>query len=195
MLALSVGTSTKVFATNDKISEYEKKLNSINKEFNLNLGYVPVDESKVSLEEYERVVRQVAKQQRELLDYIAMREKQSKGGIENGLAVQSNSSKLLAITSKTVTKDVQGLETYFKIKVTYDVNGSKVGNLRNAELQYKWFSYLSGTYVTNIQGPTYSIIDMGRTGTVKFVGTIHYNNRVIGLDNTVFYAEFTATSK
>lgn len=30
MLALSVGTSTKVFATNDKISEYEKKLNSIN---------------------------------------------------------------------------------------------------------------------------------------------------------------------
>lgn len=61
-----------------EISPYEQILNSINEEFNLELGYISVDSSKTTVAEYESVTRELAKQQREILDLIATREEISK---------------------------------------------------------------------------------------------------------------------
>lgn len=54
-------------------SVYEEVLAEINEEYGLELGVVPTGKEG-SVSEYERVAREFAEQQRELLDYIEARE-------------------------------------------------------------------------------------------------------------------------
>ena len=65
---LCMGLSLSVTAAEETISPYEAILNEINEEYKLDLGYVEVDASKVTLEEYEEKTRGLAASQRELLD-------------------------------------------------------------------------------------------------------------------------------
>ena len=58
----------------DSDAPYKEVLNSINAEYDLDLGYVPVDKSQISLPEYEEKTRDFAIRQRELLDYIEEQE-------------------------------------------------------------------------------------------------------------------------
>ena len=69
-VTLCMGLSLNVLAAEETISPYEAVLNEINEEYELDLGYVEVDASKVTLEEYEETTRNLAASQRELLDYI-----------------------------------------------------------------------------------------------------------------------------
>ena len=71
-LILTIGIGTNVLASTGDVSSYEKILNSINNEFGLELGYAPVNEKEVTIEEYEIFIRQLATQQREILDKINM---------------------------------------------------------------------------------------------------------------------------
>lgn len=188
VLVLITGFSgTSVFAASD-ISPYERTLNSLNQEFDLNLGYIPVDESKVSLEKYEKTARELAIQQRALIDYISNRENQI-----NKIANPLKDIMPLATVTKTSTKDVWNLTAYFSITATYNViNNSTISSMRNARLNSKNAAIITNTYITGLSGPTYSIIDSGETGTVKYVGTIHFDS-IIGISNTVFYTEFYAS--
>ena len=185
VVVLSIGCLITTYASTNDVSPYENILNSINKEYNLELGYVEVDENKVSVKEYTRITRKIAKQQRELLDYIAEREKEvqtSKLSDEMGIINATT-------VTKTRTKDVWGFEAYFKIKATYDVTGIRISSMRNASLDYKLWAHLTDTYITDLSSPTYGIIDSGRTGTVKYIGDLHYGPFTT-YENVSFYTEF-----
>jgi hypothetical protein len=184
-LIVSLGTSIPAFAKTKEVSSYEKILNSVNKEFNLDLGYIPVDESKVSIEEYEETTRKIATQQRELLDYINMRKKQCE------LETAIKSTNLMAINSvtKTVKKDVWNFESSFFIEVTYNVNGTTVSSLRNASVDTKLMATIAGTGIMNHSAPSYSILDGGRTGGVSFRANIYFNNGTVNYTNVLLYCE------
>lgn len=183
-LIIPTGVSAK---TLDQVSEYEMVLNSINNEFNLELGYVSVDETKITVKEYEETTRKVAKEQKELLDYIARRN--NKDQIVDDKQVISR-----AIVTKTRSKDAWGLTNEFYITTTYDVNGSLVYNFRNSSVNQSWSSTILGSVsLAGISGPSYSSLDGGRTGGVKFTGDIIYKSGVTYKNYTI-YAEFTSGS-
>ena len=177
-MALSMGLSANVFAA-ETVSPYEAILNEVNAEYGLDLGYVPVDESKVTLEQYEEKTREFAAEQRELLDYIASRETCAEpGGISRASGI------------KTRTKATWNLGQYFTITATYTVyDGSRISSCRNAKLNMTNTAIFTNTYLTNISGPTYSVIDGGRTSTVKYTATVHFDS-IIGYSNTSLYTEF-----
>lgn len=177
---------TTVSAASQEVSPYEEVLISINEEFDLDLGYIPVDESEVSLEEYEQTTRKLAIQQRELLDYIDMREKQSSN---SETLMQSKDYTVLSTSTKTRTKDVWNYGSYFSITATYDVNGIYLSSLRNAQLNQTTWAKVTNTFASNLSSPSYSIIDGGRTGTVRFTGNLHFNS-TIPYGNVTFYTEF-----
>ncbi len=178
IMTLFMGLSINVSAM-QTISPYEAILNVVNEEYGLNLGYVPVNEEKVTLEQYENKAREVAVEQRKLLDYIESRE-------------QSKTSRgtLRATVNKTRTKSVWNYEAYFTITATYTVyDGSQISLCRNASLNLTQGAILTNTFLTDISGPTYSVIDSGRTSTVKYTATVHYDS-AIGFKNTSLYTEF-----
>lgn len=183
MLACPTTTSASTLIV---VSEYEQVLNSINKEFNLELGYIPVDESKISVEEYEKNTREFAKEQRELLDYMSLREREDK--VSNQIGPISR-----AVVTKTRTRDTWQNGQYFSITATYDVNGNQASSIRNAKLNYKTAALLTNTYIVGLTGPTYSRLDGGRTCSVSYKGTLHFNS-IWGYANTTFYTEFTYSS-
>lgn len=176
---MCMSVSVSAFAAEKEFSPYEEILNEANREFNLDLGYVPVDEEKVSLEDYREKTYQFAAEQRELLDYIASREESS----EPSAATKSS-------VVKTKEKRTWNLGEYFKIKATYTVyDGNRISTCRNASLNLTNMAILTNTYLTNISGPTYSVIDSGCTSTVKYTATVHYNS-LWGYSNTTLYTEF-----
>lgn len=176
--ALCMGLSMNVFAAGTA-SPYEAVLKEVNEEYGLSLGYIPVDETKVSLEQYEQKTREFAAEQRELLDYIASRE-----------VCEEPVGTARASVVKTRTKATWNLGQYFTITATYTVyNGSSISSCRNAKLNMTTTAALTNTYLTNISGPTYSVIDSGRTSTVKYTATVHFDS-LIGYSNTSLYTEF-----
>lgn len=176
---MCMSMSVCAFAAEKEHSPYEEILNEASKEYNLDLGYVPVDEEKVTLEEYREKTYQFAAEQRELLDYIASREKS---------AEPSATTKSSVV--KTKEKPTWNLGEYFKIKATYTVyDGNRISACRNASLNMTNMAILNNTYLTNILGPTYSVIDSGRTSTVKYTATVHFD-RLWGFSNTTLYTEF-----
>lgn len=176
--ALCMGLSMNVFAA-ETASPYEAILNEVNAEYGLDLGYIPVDETKVTLEQYEQTTREFAAEQRELLDYIASRE-----------ACDEPVGIARASVVKTRTKATWSLGQYFTITATYTVyNGTSISSCRNASLNMTTTAILTNTYLTNISGPTYSVIDSGRTSTVKYTATVHFDS-LIGYSNTSLYTEF-----
>lgn len=180
VIVLCVGINAKVFA-NETISSYENILNKVNIEYDLDLEYVPVDESEITLEQYEKEIRKIAAKQRELIDYIASKEEESSAESRNVLGASVN---------KTKTKPTRDLGLYFTITATYTVyDGIRIGLCRNAKLNITNKGIETNTYLTNISQPTYSIIDGGRTSTVKYTATVHFNS-LIGVGGVVLYTEF-----
>ena len=156
-------------------------LNKVNIEYDLDLEYVPVDESEITLEQYEKEIRKIAAKQRELIDYIASKEEESSAESRNVLRASVN---------KTKTKPTRDLGLYFTITATYTVyDGIRIGLCRNAKLNITNKGIETNTYLTNISQPTYSIIDGGRTSTVKYTATVHFNS-LIGVGGVVLYTEF-----
>ena len=102
VIVLCVGINAKVFA-NETISSYENILNKVNIEYDLDLEYVPVDESEITLEQYEKEIRKIAAKQRELIDYIASKEEESSAESRNVLRASVN---------KTKTKPTRDLGLY-----------------------------------------------------------------------------------
>ena len=68
-------------------------------------------------------------------------------------------------------------------------DGIRIGLCRNAKLNITNKGIETNTYLTNISQPTYSIIDGGRTSTVKYTATVHFNS-LIGVGGVVLYTEF-----
>lgn len=131
------------------------------------------------LEDYKEKTYQFAVEQRELLDYIASKEETPE---------PSATSKSSVV--KTKEKSTWNLGEYFKIKATYTVyDGNHISACRNACLNMTSLAILSNTYLTNISGLTYSVIDSGRTSTVKYTATVHFDS-LWGYSNTTLYTEF-----
>lgn len=139
---------------------YQALLVEINEEYGLQLGYVPVDSGKVSLEEYERTARSIAASQKELEEYIANREEYFGEG----------NPFLLRSSSKTVTKDCWGERgNSLTMTATYDVNGTTISNPRNIFVNSKVF----GIWFSSYANPITSILDSGRTLAVSYTGDHH----------------------
>lgn len=185
VMIMTMGLNSNVFAAEQiQTNSYKEVLDSINKEYNLSLGYVPVDSS-VSIEKYETTARKVAIQERELLDYIASRET---GRL--AAPVAPNAVTLASSTVKTKTKSVWNYEDYFNITATFTISdGSRISACRNAKLKSTSTAAITNTYLTNISGPTYKVIDSGLTSTVKYTATLHFDS-LIGFKNTSLYTEF-----
>ena len=167
------------FASDRVLSPYEQVLYDANKAYDLELLYIPVDESQVSVEEYKEITLRFAAEQRELLDYISSKE-------ENEENVHSTRVTVV----KTRTKPTWDLGQYFTIKATFTVyNGTQISACSNASLNRTSTAIVQNVYLTNVSSPTYSVIDLGTTSTVRYTATVHYNNS-IGYGNTVLYTEF-----
>lgn len=186
-LILAMGISGNVLAytpTSEGVSAYEEILNSINKEFNLELGYVPVNEDEITLKEYEEFTLKIAKQQREALDHIAMLKAEDK--INNLIGL----SDYYVTPRATKTVPVKHLEKYFNITADYDIIANvKVGNIRNARLGQTWHSTVTNTYITNLSAPTYDYVNGGRDGYISYTGSVHFNGN-ISYTNYTLYAIF-----
>jgi hypothetical protein len=176
-------------ATTQSVSPYEEILLSINEEYNLDIGYIPVDESQVSIDEYEKLTRELAKEQRELLDYMAMREREA-------LIQPENIGKItpLAVVSRTATQNVWNYATSFSITAKYNVNGTLVSGFTkdnttfNLKLLRPQFPIVYG-----LSDPTFSTLDGGRTGGVKYKGTVTYGPGNT-YSNVSLYTEFRYNS-
>lgn len=168
-----------------RVDNYEDAFNLIIEEFDVDMTYLPVDESKISLNDYIKITREVAEEQRELLDYIEFR--------------QSNNFELFSpltmsidsvTVTKTRTKDAWGdMGTYFGIKATYNVTGTQVSYLRNSSISYKYATVTSNVSLGNISNPTYSYLDGGRTGAVKYTAEMYYDF-FWSAGNVTIYTEF-----
>lgn len=158
---------------------YRNILNSINTEYGLNIGYGSVNADKISVDEYEQLVRQIASEQRELNDMIA----------ERATYPLSNATTLIEPrASKTVTKDVWNYETTFAITATYDVNGTAISNARSISIDRKLGAILNGITYHPSSGPTTQLLDSGRTLSVTYYGT--WWTAEVQLHNIKFYTEF-----
>ncbi|MGD9568683.1 MAG: hypothetical protein AB7V48_10205 [Sedimentibacter sp.] len=183
VVVMILGLNINVFAVSSDTLAYEAVLDRINTEYDLNLGYVTVDASKVTLEEYENKIRELAAQQRELLDYIA-----SKETIEPNM--EQTEFAPYAVVEKTRTKPTWTSGEYFTITATYNVyDGTRIGTCKDAKINLTLAAILSNVYLTNISAPSYRVIDSGRTSTVSYTATVHYNS-IIGIDNVTLYTEF-----
>ena len=182
-VTLCMGLSLNVLAAEETISPYEAVLNEINEEYELDLGYVEVDASKVTLEEYEETTRNLAASQRELLDYIESREYSEEEYTE---------SIARASVVKTKAKPTWELGQFFQIRATYTItNNSSISLCRNAEILMTNAAILSNTYLTNISAPTYGHLDAGRTSTVKYTAHVHFDSVIYS--NVTLYTEFYYT--
>lgn len=162
-------------------SEYENILNSINAEFGLDIGYGSVDSEKISLDQYEALTRKVAKQQRELLDYI-----ESNKNTNNKFKDSKNL--IQARITKTRTSGVWGYESTFKITATYDVNGNQVSNISKLSL-----SIVSSTAkLISTSSPSITKIDGGRTYGVEYIADIMLSG--IQFKDISLYTEFYYSS-
>ncbi|WP_176720500.1 hypothetical protein [Desulfuribacillus stibiiarsenatis] len=92
--------------------------------------------------------------------------------------------------TKTRTQDEWGNPQYFSITTIFDVSGTTISNMRNSSFNLKYLAYATNKYVSNLTGPTYNVIDNGRTGTVRYVGKLHFIGDPFGISNVTFYTEF-----
>lgn len=92
---------------------YEDVLNAANEMYDLKLKYIEVDDTIISIEEYEKIVFDLAEQQRELLNYIESKEEYRAKSFDE-YTVRSG-------VSKTRTKSAWNYDPMFKIRATYTV--------------------------------------------------------------------------
>lgn len=180
---LCMGLSLNVFAAEEAISPYETILNEVNEEYGLDLGYVEIDASKVTLEEYEEKTRELAAEQRELLDYIESRENCEETFLE---------ATARASVIRTKKKSTWELGQYFQIRATYTItNGTSISLCRDAELLMTDTALFTNTYLMNISAPVYGRLDAGRTSNVKYTAHVHFNS--LAYSNVTLYTEFYYT--
>lgn len=161
-------------------SEYRLLLDNINKQYGTDIGYYPIDPSKISLAEYEDAARKIAESQRDLELMILSRTSQ----YDSNDIISDNLR-----STKTKDKDVWNYENWAYITATYDVNSNVISNPRNISIHMKPAAIaLSVSYSPNIGYPTTSIIDGGRTLAVTYYGTL--NNSGISFSNIKFYTEY-----
>lgn len=166
------------FASGDP---YERILDEINVEYGTDIEYIQVDASEVSLEEYEKVTRKVAKEQKNLANLIAHR-------VE---CAEPLTMILATRETKHVTKDVWGYEDKYTIKATYDVEGNAVSNPRDIYASVKAL-YASAGYGFVQESVSTNIIDGRRTLAVTVTGMQFLNG--IRYGNIDLYTEFTYAS-
>lgn len=166
----------------DTHTSYEMILNEINEEYGLELGYVPVDKSKISLEEYREKTTEFAIQQKELLDYINSQQVCKNVPLNRATGTYVN---------KTKTKDVSGtLGAYYSITAKYTVYDNKhISSYSSATLNTKAAAILNNVYLTDLTGPELVLINTTRTLSVSYTATIHYDS-AYGYANTILYGEF-----
>ena len=159
---------------------YEAVFDAINEEYNLDLGYVKVDPAVITLEDYEKQTRELAIQQRDLLDYIDSQER---------IAVPEGSISTYSDWVVTRTRACVG-EPNLQITVTYtydDVTGQisnpihgRIALSATGENNDVWFSICSG--------PNYYFSNSYKTLSVQFRVNIKKNNT--SYSNVLEYAEF-----
>jgi hypothetical protein len=142
---------------------------------------------------HEATTRKLAIQQRELLDYINSKEATS----VTANVISSNLLKAKVASSsvtKTKSKPVWNFESLFNIKATYTVTGgSSIGYCSKASYSATTNALLSGAFFAATTGPTYKVIDSGRTSTVTYTGTFGYSSNIATYENVTFYTEFYRT--
>lgn len=181
VVVASIGVTT--YANNDSTTKmYEQVLNNINTEYGLNLVFKGVNADNISLDEYEEQLRALASEQRDLLDYIESKDIPS--GRNNALESKS-------YVTKTRTKAVWGTYSqYYRITATYNViNGSQISLCWNAYLSSNGWDAIDGVYLSDVTGPTYSVIDGARTSTVSFHATVNYGI-LYSVGDVLLYTEF-----
>ena len=178
MAVMLVGFNITVFAAEESsIDPYVQVLAEINEEYGQQLILQDVDASKISLEEFEVLMRDMAAQQKELKEYVANREEYISDGVNTNLARS---------TTKTVEQECWN-DSSFYVKATYDVNGTHISNPRNISVGS---SIPFGTYTCNVGYPTTQIIDSGRTLTVTAYGTFDNYFAGVHISNVYVYTEF-----
>lgn len=170
-------STTAVAAEVSSNDRYVEVLSEINEEYGQELVLQNVDPSKISLEEFEVLMRDLAIQQKELKEYIANREEYISDRTNLNFARSS---------SKTVKKDCWNADSFY-MTATYDVNGTQISNPRNITIGT---SIPFGYYTCNVGYPTTQIIDSGRTLTVTAYGTYNNNFAGIHVSNFHLYTEF-----
>lgn len=181
VVALAMVTNVSVFAADSDFA-YREVLRKINQEYDLDLEYIAVENNQISLKDYEKRTRQLAIQQRQLLDYI-----------EN-LEVSENTPVVCAsgeYVNKTKTKDVSDIYgAYFSITAHYTVyDNARISSYSGASLNTKPLAIINNVFLTDISGPEFILLNTTRTLAVRYHADIHYDSAP-GYGNVVLQAEF-----
>ena len=162
---------------------YEQVLNKVNEAYGTNLGYVKVNESEISLEDYTNLAKKIAADQRRLLDYLESKENEM-------MDISENEAALYSTITKTRTKPTWSFPSNITITATYNVyDGVRVSSAWGARLGLTAGGYLN-TQILNESGPSYSLLDGGRTAGVKYTATVKINGATFS--NSTLYTEFGA---
>ena len=161
----------------ENIDPYEKVIEDLNKEYDLDLGYNKVDPQEISLEDYTNMAVSLAKEQRETLNYIAMREAQAELEVEqidpNNM---SRASSYTVTATYTCTPGNPNLVSNPK-----NVKGSETG---------RYFQETNRWYVQ--EDWSYKRLDAGRTLGIGYTCTLGGLGRI---DNVKIYCEFEFIEK
>lgn len=152
------------------------------------MTFLPIDESEISLDDYINITRQVAQQQRELIDYISLRDSADFELFTLQSLATATATATATTVTKTKTKDIWGMATYFSITTTYNVSGTQISYMRNSQINYKLACYIADAWLSNISSPKYSYLDGGRTGAVRYTADLYYGSSRYG--NIVLYTEY-----
>jgi len=153
--------------------EYQAAIVRINEKYGVDFKLSYIHKEQITVEEFESK-----------LNELAIAQTVSNNKERFGITAEST----MSTVTKTRTKDSQDLPSHFSLTLTYDVTSNRVSNLRNAEINYKAAAILGNVYLTNISSPTYKTLDSGRTATVKYTATVHFDS-IFGVDATL-YAEY-----
>lgn len=77
----------------------------------------------------------------------------------------------------------------YSITATYTLyTNQTISKCRNASINSKKLARITNTYLTNVSAPRYGLIDSGRTSTVQYTATLHFDT--VSYNNSTLYTEF-----
>ncbi len=176
----------------ENIDPYEKVIEDLNKEYDLDLGYNKVDPQEISLEDYTNMAVSLAKEQRETLNYIAMREAQAELEVE-----QIDPNNMSRASSYTVT-DTKYTDNWAMMTATYTCtpgNPNLVSNPKNVKGSEtgRYFQETNRWYVQ--EDWSYKRLDAGRTLGITTTGYTCTLGGLGRIDNVKIYCEFEFIEK
>lgn len=179
--------STNVFALSNEIDPYKTIIDSINEEYDLQLSYSSVDPTKITPEEFEVLTRDLAVQQRQLLDYISFRENAALLGDFRS----SNSITPYALYTVTKTKrDFNNNYVDITLTYTYNSTNNQCIDPRNGKAEVSDAGILIDMSLI-VLSKNYVSLDTGRTISAKFNVDITYHRQGVTYRNVLVYAEFS----